>query len=263
MTNTKFRKRALLSSVAMLLVALVALGSATFAWFTEDPKADAQGIPAYAQTSKGLLISTDTDTTPSHHAQLAKSVTGIYLAPATTNNGTVYKTIDAAAASAHTLDPAKTWQPATMRDHVAGTGVYQETMTLQMTAPPTGTATQVVNLTGVSITLDNASHKMASALVVTLAYGSTVKHFSVSGDDVATWTNLTGNGSTTTTSTLTVDAAATGLTIPVGTFSSSTQTIPVEVYVWLNGEDSNVYTDNSDPSQLLQSVKFDFELASA
>ena len=30
MTNTKFRKRALLSSVAMLLVALVALGSATF-----------------------------------------------------------------------------------------------------------------------------------------------------------------------------------------------------------------------------------------
>lgn len=263
MTNTKFRKRALLSSVAMLLVALVALGSATFAWFTEDPKADAQGIPAYAQTSKGLLISTDTDTTPSHHAQLAKSVTGIYLAPATTNDGLVYKTIDAAAANAHTLDTAKTWQPATMRDHVAGTGVYQETMTLQMTAPPTGSATQAVNLTGVTIDLDNDSHKMASALVVTIAYGSTVKHYSISGDDVATWSTLTGNGSTTTTATLTVDAAASVASTPVtvGTFSSSVTQIPIEVYVWLNGEDSNVYTDNSDASQLLDNVKFEFELA--
>ena len=261
MTNTKFRKRALLSSVAMLLVALVALGSATFAWFTEDPTADAQGIPAYAQTSKGLLIFTDTDTTPSHHARLAKSVTGgIYLAPATTNDGLVYKTIDAAAANAHTLDTQKTWQNATMVDHVSGTGVYQETMTLQMTTPPTGTDTQNVYLKGVTITLKNASHKMASALVVTLAYGSTVKHFSVSGDDVATWTNLTGNGSTTTTTTLTVDTAATGLTEQVGTFSASTTTVPVEVYVWLNGEDSNVYTDNSDASQLLDKVQFDFSL---
>ena len=55
MTNTKTRKRVLLSSVAMLLVALVALGSATFAWFNTKNSADAHTIKA--QTTKGSDIS--------------------------------------------------------------------------------------------------------------------------------------------------------------------------------------------------------------
>lgn len=54
MTNTKFRKRALLSSVAMLLVAIVALGSATFAWFNTQNSATARTVTA--TTTKGSDI---------------------------------------------------------------------------------------------------------------------------------------------------------------------------------------------------------------
>ena len=54
MKNTKFRKRALLSSVAMLLVALVALGSATFAWFTSNTTSTADGL--YAKTIKASTL---------------------------------------------------------------------------------------------------------------------------------------------------------------------------------------------------------------
>jgi len=57
MTNTKFRKRMLLSSVAMLLVALVALGSATFAWFTSSTTATADGIKVSTIKSSELQIS--------------------------------------------------------------------------------------------------------------------------------------------------------------------------------------------------------------
>ena len=57
MTNTKFRKRALLSSVAMLLVALVALGSATFAWFSQNSKATAENIVAKTQRGSNILVS--------------------------------------------------------------------------------------------------------------------------------------------------------------------------------------------------------------
>ena len=57
MTNTKFRKRALLSSVAMLLVALVALGSATFAWFTSSTTATASGINVQTTQASELQIS--------------------------------------------------------------------------------------------------------------------------------------------------------------------------------------------------------------
>lgn len=60
MTNTKFRKRMLLSSVAMLLVALVALGSATFAWFTSSTTTTADGITVRTSKTSELQISDDT-----------------------------------------------------------------------------------------------------------------------------------------------------------------------------------------------------------
>ena len=56
MTNTKFRKRALLSSVAMLLVALVALGSATFAWFSSTNNATASSMTAKTNVSSNILL---------------------------------------------------------------------------------------------------------------------------------------------------------------------------------------------------------------
>lgn len=56
MKNTTFRKKALLSSIAMLLVAFIALGSATFAWFTANPTVTAEGISLAAETSAGLAV---------------------------------------------------------------------------------------------------------------------------------------------------------------------------------------------------------------
>lgn len=54
---TKSRKRMLLSSVAMLLVALVALGSATYAWFSVSKTVTADGMQVQAIAAAGLEIS--------------------------------------------------------------------------------------------------------------------------------------------------------------------------------------------------------------
>ncbi len=56
-TRLYTRKRALISSVAMLLVAMIALGTATFAWFTKSTTATASNI--YVKTIKAseLVIS--------------------------------------------------------------------------------------------------------------------------------------------------------------------------------------------------------------
>jgi hypothetical protein len=56
MTNTSFRKKALLSSVAMMLVALIALGSATFAWFATTPDAEAAGLKMTTSASTGIKV---------------------------------------------------------------------------------------------------------------------------------------------------------------------------------------------------------------
>lgn len=52
--KAKSRKRLLISSIAMLLVAMLALGTATFAWFTQDTTATADTV--YAQTVKASSL---------------------------------------------------------------------------------------------------------------------------------------------------------------------------------------------------------------
>ena len=55
------RKKMLLSSVAMLLVAMLALGSATFAWFVSNPTATAKGLTVETTTATGLLARSQTE----------------------------------------------------------------------------------------------------------------------------------------------------------------------------------------------------------
>lgn len=83
MKNTTFRKKALLSSVAMLLVALVALGSATFAWFTSSTSATASDLGASTTKSSELLVA-------KKDLDFKDSITyskGLVLRPATSADG--------------------------------------------------------------------------------------------------------------------------------------------------------------------------------
>ncbi len=52
----KSRKKMLLSSIAMLLVALVALGSATFAWYYTNAQVTASSTSTHATAADGLVI---------------------------------------------------------------------------------------------------------------------------------------------------------------------------------------------------------------
>ena len=68
-TRLYTRKRALISSVAMLLVAMIALGTATFAWFTSRPDANATGLVVRATAANGLVILTE-----SHENYITRAV---------------------------------------------------------------------------------------------------------------------------------------------------------------------------------------------
>ena len=58
--KTTSRKRLLISSVAMLLVAMLALGTATFAWFTTGTTTQATGISVQTSKKSLLLVSSRT-----------------------------------------------------------------------------------------------------------------------------------------------------------------------------------------------------------
>ena len=60
--KTTSRKRLLISSVAMLLVAMLALGTATFAWFTTSTNPYADNFSAKTTKQSTLLLSDNTRT---------------------------------------------------------------------------------------------------------------------------------------------------------------------------------------------------------
>lgn len=58
--KAKSRRRLLISSVAMLLVAMLALGTATFAWFTTQTSTTASGINVYTSKQSTIMVSSRT-----------------------------------------------------------------------------------------------------------------------------------------------------------------------------------------------------------
>lgn len=74
---TKSRKRMLLSSVAMLLVALVALGSATYAWFSVNKTVVADTMKVQAIAADGLVINNSQTASWASKVSFANNVTSL------------------------------------------------------------------------------------------------------------------------------------------------------------------------------------------
>lgn len=86
--KTNSRKRLLISSVAMLLVAMVALGTATFAWFTTDTTTQATGIAVQTSKKSLLLVSSRTsDWTDNLNYNFGTDAAKRLLQPASSNDG--------------------------------------------------------------------------------------------------------------------------------------------------------------------------------
>lgn len=90
------RRRVLISSVAMLLVAMLALGTATFAWFTSSTVATAEGLNVRTSKASKLQIS---DYSKSWGTNVNYEVTDKVLLPASSADGASWWTADAATAT--------------------------------------------------------------------------------------------------------------------------------------------------------------------
>lgn len=96
--KTNSRKRLLVSSVAMLLVAMLALGTATYAWFTQDTSASADKLSVQTVKASELKLSDDTnDWTDQLHYNTIDKI----LKPASSADGVNWYTATAAAKSGY------------------------------------------------------------------------------------------------------------------------------------------------------------------
>lgn len=101
--KAKSRKHLLISSIAMLLVATVALGAATYAWFTSSTTATASGVSVRTVQSSELQVSGATiDWTDT----LDYNTDNLLLKPASSADGANWFTANAASKDASTADNA-------------------------------------------------------------------------------------------------------------------------------------------------------------
>ncbi len=107
-TKQSFRKKALLSSVAMLLVAAVAVGSATFAWFTQNDSATASGINLQTMRGSSLKVSSlNNDWASSINYNKGQTDDKFKMYPASTADGVSWFHTHAAAAGNFTSTTAE------------------------------------------------------------------------------------------------------------------------------------------------------------
>lgn len=278
-TRLYTRKRALISSVAMLLVAMIALGTATFAWFAANPKAKANGIKMRTTASTGLVIRTETDTFWSHNATLRSTgdstssakaptnATAFNLTPVSQNQTSPdsFVTYDAADASAYDADSTKDPGSAT-----AGTDYYKENIYCRLSdgSDATAGATKKVYLTGVTITAA-ANATMQNAIKVAIANGNTIlgtyqlggindNHGTITAKaDLASPKDFSPEVSATATN-LDIDTGLTGLSA-----SGDDDSKYITVYAYLDGQHKDCYSDKVgtvNATEIISGIEVNLEL---
>ena len=235
---TKSRKRILLSSIAMLLVALVALGSATFAWFSVSKTVTADGMQVKAIATAGLEISNTSatsgfDTTVS----FGQSSAPFSLKPVSwdgaTTNGFIPDGNVASPGGAYTgaFKSAGAMQPTEMATTapIMGKNTYVAEYDVWVRSAAEG-ETRTAHTVSATVTISGAN---ASFARVKLVDGSTTKAIFADEAD-ASASVVKAAGSTKSTYTLTAHETATSVT---GTDTSTTGKA-FKLYVWFDGEDS-------------------------
>lgn len=227
--KTKSRKRMLISSVAMLLVAMLALGTATFAWFTSSTVATAKGINVQTIKASELQISSATG---SWGTLVNYNVSNKTLLPASTADGTAWFKANAADKGAFTADANTV---ASVSADEAGSYYFVD----QLNVRNNGEA----DVTNVTISFSVPDNYLRVALVEAGEKGTgkaITGTFSTSVYDAdgAAYDAYTSTSKTTSIS------PKTACSINVGTLSKD-QAKYYNLYVWFEGQDVDCYDTNA------------------
>lgn len=270
--NSKAIKKQLLAAVAMVLVAAVALGSSTYAWFVASGTVTAEGMKVQARAEGGLAIRWAGETSELWATSAsAKMETAQKLLPASTADlakWTYAKALDASKSDADT----KTYTDVTKvvyggESNAFKTNDYVVMQPFEVRSTSESKLAKGLYVSGV--TVDRTQNK---DLDPALRVG--VRMVSASGDVTAkyiyapidghsddySWKDASNN-----------NAAATVTLEPIGDgangksqLASSTTPIPfdkgaavkVQVFIWYEGEDATLFSNNYAANDLNVTVAF-------
>lgn len=271
--NSKAIKKQLLAAVAMVLVAAVALGSSTYAWFVASGSVKAEGMKVQAKAEGGLAIrwagvaSELWATTAS-----AKMTDAQALLPAST--ASLAKWTYAQAKQANSSEAASaTYKDVTGEVFAGDSGTFAKNdyvvmQPFEIRSTAADKLAKGLYVSNVTVTRGNNTSKdldMAIRVGVRLVTdtGFSGNYIYAPLPDASTdytWKDPTQSNAETTvklsqvgtasdTNSLLVDKAQ---TVPFG----EGQAVKVEVFIWYEGEDAKLYSDNFVTNDLSISVEF-------
>lgn len=258
--KAKSRRRLLISSIAMLLVAMLALGTATFAWFTSSTSATASGITVRTAKTSSLQIS---DATRDYGNDFTYQNISAVMLPASSIDGNnwFYTSAESKESYAATTNGTAVNRTSNIWDNHY---VYAEQLNIKNAAAASGDNAGVA-VDNIEITISNLTNDYIRIAVVPVGSkapglnvpsGTDFKSFVFdNGSDNSTTSGtksyypLAADGSLQTTTTITPTAATSGsITINKNTtgFADLASLNPqaelhYNIYVWFEGQDSQCY----------------------
>lgn len=242
--KAKSRKRLLISSVAMLLVAMVALGTATFAWFTSSTTATASGMNVKTIQASELVIS---DYTKAWGTTVDYEVSNKVLMPVSSSNGSEWWKAEAATKTAfdRTGDFSAADAP-TFNNVSSSSYVYKD----QLNVKNQGDATvEDVTITWSIPNFEGANYLRVALVPATEAGVETSGAFAANVYDKDGDKYDAASGADTTTQI----TPLTTCSVSVGDLAKNDAKF-YNLYVWFEGQDTACFDSNA--GQIIRDIEF-------
>ena len=270
----KFTTKLLMSIIAVAF-AFVALGTSTYAWFSMNTQVSVSSMDIGAKSNVTYLLvsrSNMGDDAPANAAAIQAENEGAGYTSVTISTAAkeVYPVAPATALEFYTAADEsenaehKEGHTKTKTEYVAGTGVAAPTLwyTMQGTSPNEG------GHTGIANTEQNVTATVFTDYVLKYTFYFTIAEGASAATNLvvsnATFTNATGAAAPTGLRCLVVGSAGSAILTPSTTSSAtvlvsaldSATVSAVTVYIYLDGNDASVYTNNI--TNLTGKVALDF-----
>lgn len=237
--DTKALKKQMGAAIAMVLVAAVALGSATFAWFVSNNKVEAKTSSIAAQSNSAYLVIDNAATSKTSNSSVisAQPHANLYPAKVVKENGNaVWKSAYADKADAATMKTGSEFKIDDGTAEKAATANYAVKNTFYVgTGGYDGEFTNL-HITGVTVTnpTTDVNKNLGDALRVLVVYGDKWEVWSAAGIKLSSSVDNpepNSKGS---------DLLAEKEVINSG------HDAEVKVYLYYDGDEANVYSNNLD-----------------
>ena len=286
--TVKQLKKQLAAAIAMVVVSVVALSSSTYAWFSANSKVTATGMLVQAATEGGIEIAyTNASATSGSYATSATAgaATASTLAPTSTLDTTAWYHASAQLATNSAARPESYETLSLTENAISGqsfgklggvtvadvTTNYYMVQTFNIRSTSASALAKGLSVDSVTVAGDSSNMSKALRVAVVLDGGQTLIYDPVENDQTtyAVYSGFTGAGTAENpyTATKAGDVTCTDASVKTLLASSASTEIPakgistnggvdVKVYIWFEGEDAELYSDNFATEGLTVTVNF-------